>query len=99
MHALSHELTLSRPRSETATYTGRIVGVYDDLRIFKIHLKDFMRKGSKWTNLLEGSVNCKQVRLALGEIGYDGFLTPELRGGDQAYLTDLSERIDKIIAM
>jgi len=41
----------------------------------------------------------KQVRLALEEVGYDGFLTPELRGGDRAYLTDLSERIDRILAM
>jgi hexulose-6-phosphate isomerase len=49
--------------------------------------------------LLEGDVNWKQVRLALGEIGYDGFLTPELRGGDEAYLTDLYGRIGKIIAM
>ena len=56
-------------------------------------------KGYQWTNLLEADVNFKQVRLALDEIGYDGFLTPELRGGDQAYLTDLSGRIDKIIAM
>jgi len=68
-------------------------------RIVKIHLKDFKRKGYEWTNLLEGDVNWKQVRLALDEIGYDGFLTPELRGGDEEYLTDLSERIDKIIAM
>jgi hexulose-6-phosphate isomerase len=68
-------------------------------RTVKIHLKDFKRKGYQWTNLLEGDVNWKQVRLALDEIGYDGFLTPELRGGDEAYLTDLSERIDKIIAM
>ncbi|MHC4168060.1 MAG: sugar phosphate isomerase/epimerase family protein [Planctomycetota bacterium] len=68
-------------------------------RIVKIHLKDFKRKGYGWKNLLDGDVNWKQVRLALGEIGYDGFLTPELGGGDQAYLTDLSERIDKIIAM
>ncbi len=68
-------------------------------RIVKIHLKDFKRKGSQWTNLLEGDVNWKQVRLALDEIGYDGFLTPELRGGDEAYLTDLSGRIDKITAM
>ncbi len=44
-------------------------------------------------------MNVKQVRLALDEIGYDGFLTPELRGGDEAYLTDLNGRIDKIIAM
>ena len=68
-------------------------------RIVKIHLKDFKRKGYQWTNLLEGDVNFKQVRLALQEVGYDGFLTPELRGGDKAYLTDLSERIDRILAM
>lgn len=68
-------------------------------RIVKIHLKDFMRKGYEWKNLLEGDVNWKQVRLALEEIGYDGFLTPELRAGDRAYLTDLSGRIGKIIAM
>jgi len=68
-------------------------------RIVKIHLKDFKRKGYEWTNLLEGDVNFKQVRLALEEVGYDGFLTPELSGGDKAYLTDLSERIDRILAM
>ncbi len=68
-------------------------------RIVKIHLKDFRRKGYEWTNLLDGDVNWKQVRLALDEIGYDGFLTPELRGGDETYLTDLSGRIDKIFAM
>jgi hexulose-6-phosphate isomerase len=68
-------------------------------RIVKIHLKDFKRKGYKWTNLLEGDVNFKQVRRALDEVGYDGFLTPELRSGDRAYLTDLSERIDRILAM
>ncbi|MHC4116638.1 MAG: sugar phosphate isomerase/epimerase family protein [Planctomycetota bacterium] len=68
-------------------------------RIVKIHLKDFKRKGYEWKNLLEGDVNWKQVRLALGEVGYDGYLTPELRGGDEAYLKDLSKRIDKIIAM
>ena len=68
-------------------------------RIVKIHLKDFKRKGYEWTNLLDGDVNWKQVRLALDEVGYDGFLTPELRGGDESYLTDLSGRIDKILAM
>lgn len=68
-------------------------------RIVKIHLKDFRRKGSEWTNLLDGDVSWKQVRLALDEIGYEGFLTPELPGGDEAYLTDLSGRIEKIFAM
>jgi L-ribulose-5-phosphate 3-epimerase len=68
-------------------------------RIVKIHLKDFKRQGSQWTNLLDGDVNWPQVRQALDEIGYRGYLTPELAGGDEAYLTDLSRRVDKILAM
>ncbi|MBL7152198.1 MAG: sugar phosphate isomerase/epimerase [Phycisphaerae bacterium] len=68
-------------------------------RTVKIHLKDFKRQGYQWKNLLDGDVNWPQVRRALEEIEYDGFLTPELGGGDEAYLTELSGRIDKIIAM
>jgi hexulose-6-phosphate isomerase len=68
-------------------------------RIVRIHLKDFKRKGYQWTNLLDGDVNWPQVRKALAEIGYSSYMTTELRGGDEAYLTDLASRIDKIIAM
>jgi len=68
-------------------------------RTVKIHLKDFKRSGYKWTNLLDGDVNWPQVRRALDEISYDGFLTTELRGGDEAYLTDLAGRIDRFFAM
>ncbi len=67
-------------------------------RIAKIHLKDFKRSGYQWKNLLDGDVNWKEVRRALGEVEYDGFITPELGGGDETYLTDLSGRIDRIIA-
>ncbi len=68
-------------------------------RIVRVHLKDFKRKGYEWTNLLDGDVNWAQVRKALDEIGYQGYMTTELSGGDEAYLTDLAQRIDKIIAM
>jgi len=68
-------------------------------RIVKIHLKDFKRRGYEWTNLLDGDVNWPEVRRALDEIGYDGYLTTELRGGDEAYLTDLAGRIDRFFAM
>jgi len=68
-------------------------------RIVRIHLKDFKRRGYQWTNLLDGDVNWHQVRRALEEIGYAGFMTTELSGGDEAYLKDLSKRIDRIIAM
>ena len=68
-------------------------------RIVRIHLKDFKREGYKWTNLLDGDVNWPQVRAALAEIGFTSYMTPELGGGDEAYLTDLAQRIDRIIAM
>jgi len=69
-------------------------------RIVRVHLKDFKRKENQFTRtLLEGDVNWPQVRRALDEIGYRGYLTPELGAGDEAYLTDLVQRIDKIIAM
>jgi hexulose-6-phosphate isomerase len=68
-------------------------------RIVKIHLKDFKRRGYQWTNLLDGDVNWPQVRRALDEVEYDGYLTTELRGGDEAYLTDLAGRIDRFFAM
>jgi len=69
-------------------------------RIVKIPLKDFKRKENRFTaTLLEGDVNWRQVRKALDEIGYHGYMTTELDPGDEAYLTDLAQRIDKIIAM
>ncbi len=67
-------------------------------RIRKIHLKDFRRQGYEWVNLREGDVNWQEVRRALVEIGYEGYLTPELSAGDETYLTDLSQRIDAILA-
>jgi hexulose-6-phosphate isomerase len=68
-------------------------------RLVKIHLKDFKRNGYQWKNLLDGDVNWPQVRKALDEVGYNGYMTAELSGGSEAKLTDISERIDQIIAM
>ena len=67
-------------------------------RIVKIHLKDFQRKGYQWKNLLEGDVNWPEVRKALDEINYNGYLTAELGAGTEEKLTDIAQRMDKIIA-
>lgn len=69
-----------------------------DKRIVKVHLKDFRKEGRKWVNLRDGDVNWPEVMKAFAEVGYSGYLTPELSGGDEAYLRDLSQRIDLIIA-
>lgn len=66
-------------------------------RIAKVHLKDFKRDGYQWADLGDGDVNWKQVSAALNEIGYRDFLTPEVRGGDEAWLTELSQKIEKLV--
>jgi L-ribulose-5-phosphate 3-epimerase len=74
-------------------------------RIHKVHLKDYKggpglfggNKGS-FVNLREGSINWPEVRKAFAEIGYTGFMTTELGGGGEAYLRDVSSRVDKILA-
>lgn len=69
-------------------------------RIVKLHIKDFsFRKGeAKFTPLLEGDIDFKAVHAALAEIGYKGTATVELSGGDGAYLKEVSNRFEKILA-
>jgi hexulose-6-phosphate isomerase len=69
-------------------------------RIVKLHFKDFRyRKGqTEWVNLREGDINWPAVHKALADTGFKGTATVELRGGDRAYLADLSQRVDQILA-
>jgi hexulose-6-phosphate isomerase len=67
-------------------------------RIIKFHLKDFKFESRQFVALREGSIDWKEVRKAIGEIGYGGYLTVELGGGDEAYLKEVSRRVDKIFA-
>jgi len=68
-------------------------------RIVKVHLKDFKRKedGYAWVNLGEGDVDWADVRKAFAEIGYAGSATVELEPGDEAYLRDVSRRVDRLV--
>ncbi len=68
-------------------------------RIVKVHLKDFKREHEcyKWVNLGEGDVDWAEVRKAFQEIGYAGSATTELEAGDEAYLRDVSRRVDRLL--
>ena len=68
-------------------------------RIVKVHLKDFKRKedGYAWVNLGDGDVDWAEVRKAFAEIGYAGSATVELDAGDEAYLRDVSQRVDRLV--
>jgi hexulose-6-phosphate isomerase len=69
-------------------------------RIVKIHLKDFKldRRTFNFTNLGEGDIDWPEVRRALNDIKYAGFVTTEINGGDAAYLKDVSARVDRFLA-
>jgi L-ribulose-5-phosphate 3-epimerase len=68
-------------------------------RIVKVHLKDFKRKegGYAWVNLGDGDVDWAAVRQAFTAVGYGGSVIAELDGGDEAYLRDVSRRIDRLL--
>jgi L-ribulose-5-phosphate 3-epimerase len=68
-------------------------------RTVKVHLKDFKRKedGYEWVNLGEGDVDWAAVRQAFADTGYAGSAVTELEGGDEAYLRDVSRRVDKLL--
>jgi hexulose-6-phosphate isomerase len=71
-------------------------------RIAKVHLKDFNldRQNNKftWKNIGEGDIDWMEVRRALAEVKYTGFVTTEVNGGDAPYLTDLAGRVDRFLA-
>jgi len=67
-----------------------------DKRIVRIHLKDFKSDTKQFVPLREGSINWAEVRKALSEIGYGGFLTAELQEGDESYLAEVVRRIEAI---
>lgn len=67
-------------------------------RIEKVHIKDFKRQDRSWPALGEGDADFPTVMKALREIGYEGWFTCELPGGDEAYLKEVARRVDRIIA-
>jgi L-ribulose-5-phosphate 3-epimerase len=71
-------------------------------RIMKIHLKDFnfdrQNRRFSFRNIGEGDIDWPEVRKALAEIKYAGFVTTEIDGGDEAYLRDVVARLDRFLA-
>ena len=67
--------------------------------IAKVHLKDFKRSenGYAWVNLGEGDIDWPAVRQAFADVGYHGTAIAELEHGDEAYLRDVSKRIDRLL--
>ncbi len=71
-------------------------------RISRVHLKDFKldRTGGRfyWKNLGEGDIDWPELRRAFTEVGYEGWMTTEIEGGDAAYLKDVVARFDRFLS-
>ncbi len=67
-------------------------------RIVKVHLKDYSRREG-FVGLGDGDVNWPEVTKAFADIGYTGAATAELRRGDKAYLTDVYQRINRLLSL
>ncbi len=75
-------------------------------RVFKIDIKDYSREKANeegvWkgfeTRLGEGSVDWAKVNEALADVGYNGWGSAEVSGGDRNRLSEISGRMDTIYA-
>jgi len=76
-------------------------------RILKIDIKDYSRKKATdegiWkgfnAEIGDGDVNWAAVNKTLNEIGYQGWGSAEVNGGDRVRLKEIAERMDKVYAM
>ena len=74
-------------------------------RILKLDIKEYSRQKRNdeglWkgfsVKLLEGDCDWPAVMAALDKISYTGWATAEVGGGDAERLTDISERMDRIL--
>jgi len=71
-------------------------------RIVRVHLKDFQldRPNGRftWRNIGDGDIDWPAVHRAFTDIGYRGYVTTEVAGGDAAYLKDVASRVERFLA-
>lgn len=63
-------------------------------RVFKLDVKGFSRKDSKFTRISEGDIDYADVRKALLEINFYGWLAAEVGGGDATELKRIAGEMD-----
>ncbi len=68
-------------------------------RCVKLDVKGFSRAQNKFTDIGEGDLPWDQVRKALDDIGFTGWATAEVGGGDVARLTLVREQMQKAFGL
>lgn len=65
-----------------------------DKRVLKLDIKGFSRAQNKFTAIGEGDIDYADVRKALTEINFHGWVAAEVGGGDLAALTSIAKQMD-----
>ncbi len=61
----------------------------------KLDVKGFSRADNQFTDIGAGDLPWRQVREALADIGFTGWVTAEVGGGDVKRLTQVREQMQK----
>ncbi|NLX99766.1 MAG: sugar phosphate isomerase/epimerase [Rhodopirellula sp.] len=68
-------------------------------RCVKLDVKGFSRAENKFTDIGEGDLPWDQVRKALDDIGFAGWATAEVKGGDVGRLTQVRQQMQKAFGL
>lgn len=69
-------------------------------RIVKLDIKDWSKdwpKNSGFCKIGDGDVDWKAVNESLAKIGFSGWSTAEVQGGDRDRLVDIAQRMDRVL--
>lgn len=67
-------------------------------RMLKFDLKGY-HKSKEWVPIGEGDEDWPEILKALGEVGYDGWATAEVRGGGEKELRDVADRMNRVLGL
>ena len=68
-------------------------------QVIKLDVKDFSRAENKFMQIGEGDIDFLDVRKALHEINYHGWVAAEVKGGDLAELKKISGQMDRAFGL
>jgi hexulose-6-phosphate isomerase len=67
-------------------------------RMAKFDFKGYSND-KQWVKIGEGDEDWPEVLKALGEVGYDGWATSEVRGGNRKQLVEVAQRMDRVLGL
>ncbi len=68
-------------------------------RMLKFDFKGYNGDTKQWVPIGEGTENWPEVLKALDEVGYRGWATSEVNSGDEKWLKEVSERMDRVLGL